>query len=386
MPPDADRSAKRHVAIVYRSVYRYRKPFYEELKKLLDARGVRLTLVYGQPGPDDAKKGDTVDVPWGRYVESTILTVAGREIYWQPVLGEVSGADLVIVEQATKLLANYALLAQQALGMRRVAFWGHGRNFQRSTASPLGEWVKRLVSTRAHWWFAYNRTSAEIVASLGFPRERITNVRNAIDTRDVMATRDSLPQEELRSLRQSLGIDSERVGVYVGGMYAEKRVGFLLKACEHVRARVPDFEVVFIGSGVDCNLVEEAAAKHGWVHWVGPKFGAEMVRHALLGRVMLMPGLVGLAVLDSFAMGIPMVTTDVPDHSPEIEYLDDGVNGVKISATDDPGVYADAVAQLLLNEDVRQRLVRGCLEAREAYSIEEMARRFADGIERALAT
>jgi L-malate glycosyltransferase len=36
---------------------------------------------------------------------------------------------------------------------------------------------------------------------------------------------------------------------------------------------------------------------------------------------MLMPGLVGLAVLDAFADGIPRVTTVIEYHSPEIEYL-----------------------------------------------------------------
>lgn len=67
----------------------------------------------------------------------------------------------------------------------------------------------------------------------------------------------------------------------------------------------------------------------------------------LLARVFLMPGLVGLAILDAGAAGLPLVTTDYPWHSPEIAYLDPGVNGLPIRLWRDPGAYVDAVAGLL---------------------------------------
>lgn len=88
-------------------------------------------------------------MPLGMFVGSKIVRVGGREIFWQPVLGHVSGADLVIVEQATKLLVNYVLLAQQALGRTKFAFWGHGENFQRFSAGRIRRSGSRSCSRRA---------------------------------------------------------------------------------------------------------------------------------------------------------------------------------------------------------------------------------------------
>lgn len=374
------------VAIVYRIVPRYREPFYDGLRRTLDRRGIDLDLVYGQPTASDAAKADTVEPSWGRFVRSRIVRLGRRELHWQPILGAVADADLVIVEQASKLLVNYVLLIQQALGRRKVAFWGHGRNFQRDEVSVAGEWVKRLVSTRVHWWFAYNAASAQVVADLGFPAERITDVRNAIDTRELIAHVDAIAPGERERLRRELGLVGRHVGIYLGGMYPGKGLAFLLAACERVRASVPDFEAVFIGAGTDQGLVERAAARHDWIRYVGPRHGREKALYAGLAQAMLMPRLVGLAVLDAFALGLPMVTTTAPGHGPEIAYLREGVNGVIVKDADDPDRYGEAVAALMLDDRRRERLREQCLVEREAYSIEEMVERFADGIEAALAT
>ena len=52
-------------------------------------------------------------------------------------------------------------------------------------------------------------------------------------------------------------------------------------------------------------------------------------------NLMLIPGLVGLAVVDSFAAQCPVVTTDFRGHSPEFEYIEwdkwPGITGIEQS-------------------------------------------------------
>jgi glycosyltransferase involved in cell wall biosynthesis len=95
------------------------------------------------------------------------------------------------------------------------------------------------------------------------------------------------------------------------------------------------------------------------LHALGPKFGAEKTLYVSLGKVWLMPGLVGLGVLDSFAYETPMVTTQLPYHSPEIDYLQDGVNGVIVRDSDNPQAYADAVHRVLSDLQYRDTLIQG---------------------------
>jgi glycosyltransferase involved in cell wall biosynthesis len=75
----------------------------------------------------------------------------------------------------------------------------------------------------------------------------------------------------------------------------------------------------------------------------------------------------------------------VPYHSPEIEYLVPGRDGVVLANPDDADAYAEAVAGLLRDEGRRRRLVAGGRAASRRYTVEAMAERFAAGVEHALA-
>jgi glycosyltransferase involved in cell wall biosynthesis len=372
------------VVIVYRYVPYYRLEFYELLRTLLQERGIVLELVYGDPGTLDALKKDAVEVPWGIKIKNRIWKIGKQDFFWQPVFSYLVGADLVIVESASRLLINYILLIRYKLGIQKYAFWGHGRNFQDVSASRTGEWIKRLLINQVYWWFAYNDLSARVLQRSKVPPEKITSVQNAIDTRDLTKALATYTPQRLDAFRAELGIKSRNVAIFVGGFYFEKRIPFLLEALELVRREVPDFEMIFIGSGSDVGLIQDAVAAHKWIHFIGPKFNIEKVPYFAISKLFLLPGAVGLGILDAFAFETPLVTTNISFHGPEIDYLENGVNGVMVMECENPQSYATTVINLLEDESARQRLVQACRVAREKYTVEAMAERFAKGIEQAL--
>ena len=376
---------RRRVAIVYKSLPQWRRRFFELLRDRLAQEATHLQLIYGQPGAKDAAKKDTVDLEWAQRIENRIVRFGGQELYWQPCLHLLRGADLVIVEQASKLLVNYVLQARYLLGGTRFAFWGHGKNFARYDSHWLGEFLKQRLSRRVHWWFAYNAKSAAVVQLLGFPADRTTLTQNAIDTRDLSAATRRFDPSALTGLCDELQLGGRNVCLYAGAMYRDKRLLFLLEACELIRRWVPDFEMIFIGAGVDAWIVREAAMRHSWIKYLGPKFDQEKVPYFMLSKLVLMPGVVGLALLDAFALAVPLVTTAVPGHGPEIDYLDDGTNGILVHQVQNPAAYARTVAELLRDEQRRQLLIEGCRAAAEIYTVENMVERFAAGVMQALA-
>ena len=369
------------VVAIVRYLAQYRVPFHEALRAELATSGIRYRLLYGPPRPGEAAKKDTAAIPWAEEISTTYLGPGGK-LAWLSVMGKVRGADLVVITQENSLLNNYPLQIWRKLGGPKVAYFGHGKNFQASNPDSAAERFKRLWIKQVDWWFAYTQRTAAIVADAGFPRERITVVNNAIDTSEIAAEIAALDPAAQTAVCQSLFGGSQNIGVYVGGLYPQKRVGFLLDAARLVRAAVPDFHLLIIGAGPDAGIAEEAAAELPWVRYVGPRFGAEKTALASLGRVLLMPGLVGLGVLDSFAYGTPMVTTNVSYHSPEIEYLRHGENGMMVA--DDVSTYAKAVTELLTDEARRLQLRQGAEPALETFSIQAMAQRFADGVRDAL--
>lgn len=375
---------RKRVAYVFPVSHRFRAPFHEQLRARLDARGVDYDYVHTDADPGG--KGDTVPIPWGSRSRLIPLRLGTRRLDYQTAFAASWDADLVILQQQTQLLGNYPIQILRRLAGRRLAFFGHGKNFQATDPDSLGERFKRVYSRHADWWFAYTDLSAEVVAATGFPRERITVFNNAIDTTAIAEQRASITPAELGALRRARFSGSDNIGVYIGGLYDHKRLPFLLEAARAVRAEIPDFQLIVIGGGPDAPLIAAAAEAAPWIHPLGPLFGREKTLMASLARVFLMPGLVGLGVLDSFAYGAPMVTCDLPFHSPEIDYLKDGVSGVIVRDAGSVPDYAAAVAAILRDDAYRARLAQGAAAALADYTIEAMAERFADGVMRALAS
>jgi glycosyltransferase involved in cell wall biosynthesis len=300
------------------------------------------------------------------------------------VLRHLPGFDLVIMTQEAKLLPNYFLHTWRYLGGPRIAYWGHGRNFQPRPGAWAPEGVKRLSARLVDWWFAYTDLTARVLMDFAVPRDRITVVNNSIDTSALRRWREQVGAAELEAFRRSLGIQSDQVAIFSGGMHADKRIDFLLDACLAIRRQIPDFEMIFVGDGPEAGLVRNAAAQHRWIHFLGPLFDADRVLPFAAAKVTLMPGLVGLVILDAFVFEAPLVTVTAPYHSPEIAYLKNEENGLMVDAGSDPDKYAEAVAGLMADARRLGRLQDGCRQAARRYSVEDMGLRFAEGVVSAL--
>ena len=150
--------------------------------------------------------------------------------------------------------------------------------------------------------------------------------------------------------------------------------------------QVPGFRLLVAGDGPDRPIAEAAARQHPWLTYLGRVEGVEE-RAKLLAAAdaLLVPGLVGLVVLDGFAAGVPLVTAAYSYHSPEIEYLEPEVNGVAVREAESVEAYAAAVVRVLRDRVLRERLRAGCLESAGRYTVEAMVGRFATGVTRALA-
>lgn len=359
----------KNVLIIQETLPHYRVEFFNDLRGVLADRGIELQLAHGVANADQAQKRDAGQLPWAIGIKQSRIRTGHVALVWQHALPMVRGADLVVVEQANRMLINYVALALQPLGGPRVALWGHGENLQagKGALGSIGKLWKQTYSRLPHWWFAYTEGSAERVHKGGFRRDRITVVQNAIGPLPEVPPVARVPAR----------------CVYVGGLYAEKRLDLLIAAGDIIAAREPAFSLEVMGDGPLRTYLESAAKSRAWLHVRGPVFGSDKTTSLARAELVLMPGLVGLAVLDSFQTGTPMITTADALHSPEYEYLIPGVNGLVTAG--DPQAYADGVLAALQNPELLGTLRDGCTKAAGTYTLDAMVTRFARGIEQALA-
>jgi glycosyltransferase involved in cell wall biosynthesis len=364
------------VTIVYRWLPHYRVRFYELAREELAQHGVRLRLVVDRPDPVTATKQDGGELAWAEELPNRRWRLSGHELVWQPVLGTVRTSDLVVVEQATKLLVNPALMVWRRLGGPRLALWGHGVNRDRPNASGVGERVKRLLIGQCDWWFAYTAAVAELVVAAGYPEDRVTDLQNATDT-------SALRRAAERARADGRG-PTGRDLAFVGSLYEGKGLADLVRTADRVRESVPGLRLTVVGAGPDAAVLEVAAETRPWINLVGPLQGEELVEAVCMASAMVVPAAAGLVVLDAFAIGIPPVVAESDNHGPEVDYVVDGVNGVKVAGPASSQAFADALIQVLTDADLHLRLVDGGDATAAEVTVEEMARRFAHGVIEAL--
>ena len=334
------------VVILQHRLLHYRVGLFELLRERCLARGIELHLVHGQATRRELVKKDVGSLAWADVVENRYWEVGAADWLWQPFPAHLRDADLVIVMQESRLLSNYPLLLSRLWSKRKIAFWGHGANFQSDTPNGLRERWKRLLLTKVDWWFAYTQKTADMVAKSGYPANQITCLNNAIDTNTFRRELTAVSDIDLASARQALGISiGAPVGIFCGSLYPDKRLGFLVDAVDQIQRESPDFHCVVLGDGPSMPFMREAAASRPWLHLMGVTKGAKKAMYFRMADFMLNPGLVGLHIVDAFCAGLVMVTTSGARHSPEIAYLQHGVNGFMTG--DSVKEYAQSVLALI---------------------------------------
>lgn len=366
-----------NVCIIQPVMKSYRLPFFIELSEKLANSGIRLHVVYSSPWTEEAKRGDHVQLkpPLGSHVKGWMIF---RRLFVQPIFQPWIHADLVIVEHANKHALNWLLSVLQILALKRVAYWGHGCDRQGNPAS-IGERFKRHSLHWANWWFAYTTGAAKYVANEGYSVNKITVVENAIDTREFREHLDSISLSERNELLSILGWhETTRIAIYCGSLYTNKRLDLLMDAAVRVHDEHPEFRLLVLGGGPLAEEVVQFSIQHSWVSFVGPKFGREKALYFSLAEMALNPGLVGLGILDAFCAKIPLLTTDLPIHSPEIEYLVHKENGLILDPTGHS--FAAGINALLTDSRLLKRLQDEAAAASLRYSINTMAENFANGV------
>jgi len=364
------------VLIVQKSIAQYRQDFYFLLKDDLLKYDIELQIIYGKNKNQNALKNDEVDIEWATYIPSKIIKIWKIELVWQPILNKIRDKDLVIVESANKLLINYYLIIARKFLKYKLGFWGHGRNLQNDMNSWQNKF-KYLFLNKCDWWFGYTTGTKNFLRLRNFPLNRITVVQNTIDTNSLKIFYSNITKNEIFDLQNELGIGSSLTAIFCGALYPQKNFDFILETCYRVKNEIPEFQMIFIGSGIEAKKIIEASKTNEWIHYVGSKFGKERVKYFKTAHIQLMPYYVGLGIVDSFALETPLITTLNGNHGPEIEYLENGVNGITTNNNIDE--YSQKVIDVLKNKTYLD-LIEGCKSSAIEITVEKMASNFKEGI------
>ena len=210
----------------------------------------------------------------------------------------------------------------------------------------------------------------------GVPRERVKVVHCGVDT--------SLfrPLDADQS-RRRLGLNGEKVALYVGRIEPLKGVEFLLEIAACVDGDVP-FKLLIVGgdpaSEQEPRRLAEMASRLGLddvVEFVGRVPRNTLAAYFSAADVCVVPSYYesfGLVALEAMACGAPVVATRVGGLPWVVEH---GRNGYLLPWRC-PERFADTLAMIFFNDRLRSSLSRAALETADAMSWDNAAGKFLD--------
>lgn len=366
----------RRVVVIHPFVQAYRQSLYRSLADRLADEGSELVVVWNQPSPRLAARGDAIEASWTTRVPARWITLGSREVIVRRLGGlDLGPDDLVIVEQAVKNLETFPLLLGRPKARPRVAMWGHGRSYSVPQPAPVAA-LKQWLTRRSDWFFAYTDAGARHVVDRGFPAGRVTVLNNTIDTASLTA--DLASVDDLDAFRERHGLTPGCTALFLGGVDRAKGIHFLLKSALIAADSMPDFRLLVAGTGDDLDAVIALERAGGPVRALGRVEGLAKATALAACDVLAIPEWIGLVAVDSLVAGRPIVSTGHHSHAPEHEYLQDGVTAV---FTDhDEVAYAHGLTELLRSTVRLRRMQAACAASSADFSLAATVDAFMDGI------
>jgi alpha-1,6-mannosyltransferase len=231
--------------------------------------------------------------------------------------------------------------------------------------APISKFAPRLAPTceRVAWWYA-RRTYGSLDGIMAASRsimDRMEEHKLPCDYQVPLGvdTRLFHPGKRDSSLRQTVGCRADRGEVdrkvifFPHRLATEKRLGLMLESFSLI-AESLDVSLVFAGMGPGQQLVQEAAARHKNIFYLGYVTDRELLARwyasADVVCALCPTETFGLAVLEAMASGVSVVAVNQGAVS---ELVQASKCGFTIPP-DDPPAVAEAVVRLLENPEERK--------------------------------
>jgi glycosyltransferase involved in cell wall biosynthesis len=340
----------------------YKFPMFENINKIPN---VDLTLFVGDKNLSGFPPNIELKNSWHVKVQTKIFNILGLTFIWQNLSRVLSpkNYDLVILPEGIFYLSNYVTMLRCWWHNVPFGLYTHGFNYQRKTKryAKIQEFFRAFIHRRCTVLIVYSEEGAQHLQNInGVSSKRIFIAKNTLDVESIFKRAEKMSSEKITQCRLEFGVKTDDVLlVYTGRIDVVKNPDWVVETVVKLRKIKLPVCAVFVGDGAYLAELQKKVARLSndigeAVKFVGRVPVEEVDRYLFSGDITVMPGMTGLAIVHSFAVGRPYITIKSPFHSPEIAYLKKGVNGLIAEATVED--FCEAVASLVTDEEKRKSM------------------------------
>jgi glycosyltransferase involved in cell wall biosynthesis len=178
-------------------------------------------------------------------------------------------------------------------------------------SSALKRFIKGQIHRNIDAAFVPAPSHRNYYRMMGFPKERIVCGIDVVDNQFFSDTSDEVRQRE-KEWRDKLSLH-RRYFLFVGRFIRRKGIEDLLNAYALYRNSFEDpWDLVFIGSGPEEDLIRTCAVQVRGIQVVGPRYDVDLCCHYALAGALIVPSRSdpwGLVINEGMACGLPVIAS-----------------------------------------------------------------------------
>ncbi|KAA3616253.1 MAG: glycosyltransferase family 1 protein [Calditrichaeota bacterium] len=271
----------------------------------------------------------------------------------------------VLCQNDTRQFTEYlAFVACKLLGIRFV-WWTHAHMPSVVYNSNFKKWVRQQYALfflkKGDAVITYCSVGKKFLLENGLDSKHVFCAPNTLDT-EKLSTLAAKYRGQKNEILNRLKIPADKkILLYMGRLTQRKNVETAISLVSELNRKSADScHLIVIGDGENRLSLEELASEiaPGAVTFTGAVFDDELKAHYFtIADLFVIPGAVGLAIIHAFCFGLPVLTTNVKHHGPEIIYLEDGKNGFITNEGDTEALVAKT-AELIGDEEKLQQMAK----------------------------
>ena len=363
----------------------YNVPMFQKLQNLPE---FDFTLFVGDKPPPMAPKNGDYSFINHVQLKNYILSFFGVSFIWQSFLYKFNPRqfDVVILSEGVFFISNYFIILICKIYGLKFGFYSHGFNHQRknSKLSFLLEALRGFFQRRADFIIVYSNSGFEHVSKKNnVPESKILVAKNTLDVEGIWNREENLSIEDINKCRESLDIEkNDFVISFLGRIELEKNPIWVAESVEYLENKNIKAHVIFIGDGSQRKNIEKYKASlplklSSRIHILGMIEVEDVDIFLKSSDISVMPGMTGLAIVHSFALGKPYITIQSEMHSPEIEYLKDTENGLITES--EKSSFLKAIFYLANDRELVKKMSTNAYEyAKKELKSDKQIKAFAD--------
>jgi len=292
--------------------------------------------------------------------------------------------DVVITDGWFNFACQAAFFVSKMMGKSYI-IWSRSTMYEQSLLRWTSLPLVNLMVRHSDACITPGKRAKEYLVYLGADEKKIFTATNTVDV-DHFRRVSRLSTEDKREIKQSLGIKTRRVILYVGRLIEKKGVGYLIEAYSLLRREYDDVSLLILGYGYKRGELKKLCQSQNIpdVCFANHVETDEMPKFYGIADLFVLPSrrdIWGLVLNEAMACGLPVITTKKVGAS--VDLVRQGVNGWVVPEENPAALYG-AIRRIVTSSSLRQKMGQESSRIIRRFSIDNAANGFLSAIEYAM--